>query len=201
MSLLEPERSLLLLIDVQGKLVHLVHRSEVLLAATQRLLQIASLFEVPVLVTEQYPAGLGRTDEALLASLSAHPGPTRVVEKDRFSCCGAAEFEAAFEELRGEVEPSQRQVVIGGIEAHICVVQTVVELIERGCGVFVCWECVSGRGAEYRHWALERMQQAGAVMTNHESVAFEWAGSKNHPQFRSLNRLLRGGQIETDGGC
>ena len=99
MSRLEPERSLVLVIDVQGKLVHLVHRPEVLLAATRRLLQIASLFEVPTLVTELYPAGLGATDEALLAIVNASSGATRVVEKDRFSCCEAAEFEVAFEDL------------------------------------------------------------------------------------------------------
>ena len=69
---------------------------------------------------------------------------------------------------------------------------------ERGCEAHVCWECVSGRGAEYRQWALERMQRAGATLTNHESVAFEWARDKDHPQFKALNRILRGGQIGSE---
>jgi nicotinamidase-related amidase len=86
-------------------------------------------------------------------------------------------------------------VVIAGIEAHVCVMQTVLGLLAEGTQVQVCWECVSGRGNEYRRHALERMQQAGAVLTNHESVAFEWARSKEHPIFAEMSRVLKEGQI------
>ena len=87
-----------------------------------------------------------------------------------------------------------RQIVVAGIEAHVCVMQTVIELLRAGSQVHVCWECVSGRGEEYCSHALERMRQAGAWITNHESVAFEWARGKDHPAFRAMNRLLREGQ-------
>ena len=69
------------------------------------------------------------------------------------------------------------------------------ELLRQGSAVHLCWECVSGRGEEYRRHALERMVQAGAVLTNHESVAFEWARDKNHPAFRDMSGLLKGGLI------
>ena len=197
---LSTENSMVLVIDIQGRLAQTVHRSELVLAATDRLLQIADLFEVPVLVTEQYPQGLGPTAEDLLVRLNGFTGSAwRKVEKESFSCCGAPQFEAAFEELLGGVPVEQRQVIVAGIEAHICVVQTVLGLLERGIDVHVCWECVSGRGAEYREWALQRMLQAGATITNHESVAFEWAGDKNHPTFRAVNRLLREGQVGDSG--
>jgi hypothetical protein len=75
------------------------------------------------------------------------------------------------------------------------VTQTVLELLARGADCHVCWECVSGRGAEYREWALARMQQAGAVITNHESVGFEWARSKDHPRFREMSQLFKEGQL------
>ncbi len=197
--MLEVERSLVLVIDIQGRLARVVHRPELLLAATDRLLQLADLFAVPVLVTEQYPQGLGETDAMLLARLEKmEHSPWQRVEKERFSCCGAAQFEKAFEALLEGVDEDRRQVIVAGIEAHVCVVQTVLGLLERGIEVHVCWECVSGRGAEYRDWALQRMLQAGATITNHESVAFEWAGDKNHPAFRSLNGLLREGQVGGD---
>jgi len=73
--------------------------------------------------------------------------------------------------------------------------QTVLAARAAGNQVHLCWEAVSGRGAEYRHWALERMQQAGAVITNHESVGFEWARHKDHPSFKAWSNLLKQGQL------
>ena len=86
-------------------------------------------------------------------------------------------------------------MVVAGIEAHVCVMQTVIELLRTGHQVHLCWECVSGRGEEYRRHALERMRDAGAWITNHESVGFEWARTKDHESFRALNELLRPGQL------
>ncbi|NJL29352.1 MAG: isochorismatase family protein [Thermoanaerobaculia bacterium] len=73
--------------------------------------------------------------------------------------------------------------------------QTTIEALRQGQQVHLCWEGVSGRGEEYRRWALERMQQAGAVITNHESIAFEWARDKDHPQFRAMSALFKQGQL------
>ena len=195
MSLLEADRSLVLMIDMQERLVPVVERSTMTLAACERLLTLAGLFGVPVLVSEQYPKGLGATDARLLEVLAGLDCETRRIEKTRFSCCGAESFEVAFDELFGGLPVQDRQIIVVGIEAHICVAQTTVELLERGCEVQVCWEGVSGRGEEYRDWALERMHQAGATITNHESVAFEWARHKDDPRFKAVNQLFRQGQI------
>lgn len=196
MAILEQERSVVVVIDMQGRLMEIVHRHTLVLGATQRLLAVAKLFDVPVVVTEQYPSGLGPTHPEIKQVLEQHPESVQWVEKDTFSCCGEPEFLAALTSARPDVPLDRLQVVVVGIEAHICVVQTVLQLIERGVEVQVCWEATSGRGAEYRDWALERMQQAGATITNLESVGFEWARDKNHPQFKSMSRLFREGQLE-----
>jgi len=196
MKLADADRSVLVVIDLQGKLVDLVHRPGLVLAATERLLRIADLFGVPVVVTEQYPRGLGPTHPRILEVFESLSVPRRRFEKTAFGCCGASGFEEVLAELRPGVPRERRQLVVAGIEAHVCVMQTVVEALAGGSEVHLCWDAVSGRGEEHRSWALARMQQAGAEVTNHESVGFEWARHKDHPRFRSLSALLKEGQPE-----
>jgi nicotinamidase-related amidase len=195
MELLAADRSLLVVIDLQGKLVEMVHRHDLVLAATHRLLEIAELFQVPVVLTEQYPKGLGPTHPEILGRFEGLSTAKRRVEKTLFGCCGDPGFDSALDELLPGVAVGDRQLVIAGIEAHVCVMQTVLAALAAGSQVHLCWEAVSGRGAEYRDWALRRMQQAGAVITNHESVGFEWARHKDHPSFKALSALLKRGQL------
>jgi len=164
--------------------------------AAVRLLRMAELFGVPVVLTEQYPRGLGVTHPQVRAAFEALTAPKRFVEKVSFGCCGEAAFMAALEELCAPLPLPRRQVVVAGIEAHVCVLQTVIELVRAGYQVHLCWDAVSSRGEEYRRHALKRMQQAGAVLTNHESVGFEWAREKDHPAFRAFSALLKEGPLE-----
>ncbi|MDQ7006706.1 MAG: isochorismatase family protein [Acidobacteriota bacterium] len=194
-ELLDASRSLLLVIDLQGKLMEMIERPDLVVAATRRLMQIAEIFEVPVLLTEQYPEGLGPTHPAVRETFDALQTPKSFLAKTSFGCCGDDGFQRTVDELLGGGDLSRRQIVVAGIEAHICVMQTTIELLRSGHQVHLCWECVSSRGAEYRRHALDRMQQAGAQLTNHESVGFEWARDAGHPRFRRLNRLLRQGQL------
>ena len=194
MELLDVSRSIVVVVDLQGKLMEMIERPAMVTAATIRLLKLAELFEVPVVLTEQYPRGLGGTRLEVRDAFDALTTPKRFMEKTSFGCCGDPGFEKLLHDLRPALDPSRRQIVMAGIEAHVCVMQTVLELIRHGSQVHLCWECVSGRGAEYRRHALERMAKAGAVLTNHESVAFEWARDKNHPQFRAMSALLKDGQ-------
>jgi nicotinamidase-related amidase len=193
MELLESGRSVLVVIDLQGKLMDVIHRPRLVVESTIRLMKLAELFGVPVVLTEQYPRGLGPTHPEIRAGFDALAVPKRYVDKTAFGCCGEPSFLRALDELRpGSGAP--RQVVVAGIEAHVCVLQTVIELIRHGNQVHVSWDAVSGRGEEYRRHALERMAAAGAAVTNHESVGFEWARDKNHPKFRELSALLKDGQ-------
>ena len=194
MELLDAARSLLLVIDEQGKLMDAIDRPAATRVATKRLLRLAGLFDVPVLLTEQYPKGLGPTHPEVLAEFEALPGARRRLEKTSFGCCGDPGFFPAIDALRPSLSAGRVQFVVAGIEAHVCVMQTVLELLGSGHQVHVAWDAVSGRGAEYRARAFDRMAAAGASITNHESVGFEWARHKNDPRFRSLSDLLKGGQ-------
>ena len=194
-ELLEPGRSLVVVIDLQGKLMEMIERPALVIEATKRLLAIAEIFKVPVLLTEQYPEGLGPTHPEVRRAFDSLSTSKREMSKTSFGCCGDRRFLQAIDELLPGVDAGDRQIVVAGIEAHICVMQTVIEVLRLGSQVHLCWECVSGRGEEYRRHALERMRQAGAQLTNHESVGFEWAKDTSHPGFRVLNRLLKKGQL------
>ncbi len=193
--LADSDRSIVVVIDIQGKLVDMVHRPELVKAASKRLMRLAGLFEVPVVLTEQYPRGLGETHPDVLEVFDGLETPKQRLSKVSFGCCGDASFPEALRELRPGVAPEDLQLIVAGIEAHDCVMQTVLEALAAGHQVQLCWEAISGRGAEYRQWALERMQQAGAVITNHESVAFEWARDKDHPRFKAMSGVMKEGQL------
>jgi nicotinamidase-related amidase len=194
MPLLDSNRSILVLIDLQGKLVHMVHRPALVLETSRRLLRLADLFAVPVVLTEQYPKGIGPTEESVRAIYDSLATPRFFLDKTAFGCCADAAFEPLLQQARPGLPPGKRQIVIAGIEAHVCVMQTVLELLASGHEVQVCWDAVSGRGEAYVKHALDRMAAAGATITNHESVAFEWARNKNHPQFKALSALMKEGQ-------
>ncbi len=194
MELLDAGRSVLVVIDLQGKLMDVIHRPRMVVDATLRLMKLAGMFGVPVVLTEQYPKGLGPTHPEVMAGFEALTVPKRSLAKTAFGCCGEPAFLKAMDELRPRLRSGPRQVVVAGIEAHVCVMQTVLELIHWGNQVHVSWDAVSGRGEEYRRHALERMAVAGAAITNHESVGFEWARDKNHERFKELSNLLKDGQ-------
>ncbi len=194
-ELVDARRSVVVVVDLQGKLMEMIHRPALVIAATERLLKLADIHGVPVVLTEQYPLGLGPTCPEVLDVFESLAVEKRRVVKTSFGCWGDEGFRRALDEVRPGVPLAERQVIAGGIEAHVCVMQTVIELLRSGQQVHVCWECVSSRGEEYRRHALERMAQAGACITNHESVAFEWERDKNHAGFRKLNQILRAGQL------
>lgn len=197
MALLDRDRSVLVVIDIQGKLAEQVVRPDLVRVVTLRLLALAELFGVPVVLTEQYPRGLGPTHPEILAAFTALTVPKAKLDKTAFGCFGDAGFAAAIEALRPAGERGHelgRQLVVAGIETHVCVMQTVLAGLARGWAMHVCWDAVSGRGVEYRQHALERMRQAGAVITNHESVGFEWARDKDHPRFKAMSALFKEGQ-------
>ena len=148
---------------------------------SERLLAAAKVLSVPSACTEQYPKGLGSTVEPLCAMISCK----EIRAKMHFSSCRA---EGLLDELRGM---GRRQVVVIGIEAHVCVMQTVLDLLEADFQVYVCVDGVSSRRALDRDVALQRMQQAGAVLTTTESVIFEWLEQAGTPEFKEVAKLVR----------
>jgi nicotinamidase-related amidase len=151
-------------------------------ARIARVAHAAQILGVSLIVTEQYPKGLGRTVNEIMAVL---PESIQVIEKTAFSSCGAAQFEAELERT------GARQVVIAGIEAHICVNQTVHDLLARGYGVHLLTDCIAARSQLDRQTALAKMRQSGAVPSTTEMALFELMRDARHDQFKSIQRLIK----------
>jgi len=179
--LCDRRHSRLLLIDLQERLLAAMPEEErgTVERNTGRLVEAARLLEIPVEATLQYPRGLGPVTPPLEALLEASDGRT---EKTAFSCCAA-------EDLAGRITGSD--VIVCGTEAHVCVLQTTMDLLAAGEAVFVVADAVCSRDPRLKANGLDRMRAAGAVITNHESVLFEWLRDAADPQFRAVSRLIR----------
>ncbi len=181
--LAQAEHCLLLVIDIQTRLAAALHdkpRKHVL-KHSGMLCQAAAALNVPVIVTEQYPRGLGQTE----AAVAAHLPEVQPLEKTCFSCYRSEEFATALKQYQRD------QVVLCGIESHVCVLQTALQLQQAGYQVFVVEDAVASRHKRHHKNAIARMRQAGVIISNVESVMFEWLGDAKHPAFKSLSRLLR----------
>jgi len=174
---LSSSTSMLCVIDVQERLVPAVANGHVVVARCRRLAEGARLLGVPAVLTEQYRKGLGATVPALAELL---PPP---LEKLSFSCCGAEGFAAAIAARVG-------QIVLCGLETHVCVAQTALDLLAEGYAVFLAVDAISSRHAIDRDVALRRLVAAGAVPTTSEAVLFEWCRSASHPQFQAVRKLV-----------
>jgi len=183
-DLLRAENSLLVVIDIQTKLSAVMPEkaAELMIANTGILVEAADYLNIPVLLTEQYPKGLGATDTAIVQKL---PKTFQIFDKTGFSCCAANGFNEALEMTR------RKQIILVGQEAHVCVLQTALELLYLGLKVHVVEDALSSRKAEHKFYALQRLQQQGATITNHESVLFEWLRNAAHPEFKRISALLR----------
>jgi nicotinamidase-related amidase len=177
------EGALLLVVDVQERLFAVMdpeHREEVaknikILAAT------AQRLGLPLLVSEQYPKGLGHT----LPELGQALGPVAPIEKVTFSCCGTDGF---WERLR---TTGARQVVLTGIEAHVCVLLTALDLLKAGYAVHVVADAVCSRTRENWRIGLDQLRQAGAVVTSTETVLFQLLRTADSEEFRTLQKLIK----------
>ncbi len=176
--LIHPNKSCLLVIDIQEKLVPAVHEVDALIRNTRWLAEIAQILKVPVLTSEQYPQGLGHTVEALQDVLPAE----NIMEKTFFSCMSEPACNARINALR----PSQ--VVITGMEAHVCVLQTALQLKQQAREVYVVADAVSSRDPADKALALERMRQGGIYVVSREMVAFEWLQKSGTEAFRHISK-------------
>jgi nicotinamidase-related amidase len=179
--LIERRHSALLLVDVQEKLLPAMAAPESLLPRLELLLRGAARLGVPILASEQYRKGLGATVPALRALLPEGA----VGEKLAFSCVAD---EGLRERITGLGRP---QVVVAGIEAHVCVLQTALDLRRIGLAPVVVSDGVMSRRPADRETALARLGQAGVVVASSEMVVFEWLGEAGTPEFRDLIRLIR----------
>lgn len=175
-------RAQLLLVDVQERLAPAVFAQEALVARCGALLSAARLFGIPVLATEHCPERIGPTVAALRDRLEA----AEIFTKARFAATGHAEF-------LQRLDPARGLVVVAGMEAHVCVMQTALGLRAQGREVYVVEDAVGSRPARQadRRLALERLRDAGAVLLGTETALFEWCGGGDDPRWREVLALVK----------
>ena len=179
--MLAADNSVLLIIDVQEKLFRAIYQKEQLLDNLQRLIKGIKVLEIPILVTEQYPEGLGST---ILGIAQLLPD-IRPIPKVSFSCCGDDTFLQAFKKL------SRKQVLIAGIESHICVYQTAADLLTAGYEVHAVSDGISSRTEQNRDIGLKMMTQHGAKVTSTEAVLFELLKIAKGDKFKAISKIMR----------
>ncbi|MBC7253679.1 MAG: isochorismatase family protein [Actinobacteria bacterium] len=180
-DLANAEDSLLLVIDPQEKLVRMIHNREEVVESITRLLKFASIFSLPVVLTEHYPQGLGYTVEEVKRELPQYSPITKRI----FSCFGVPEFEEALRR-RG-----RKRLLVCGIETHICVAQTVLDALHRGYLVQVVSDAVGTRRPEDHLRALERMRGAGATVTTSEALIYEITCRADGEEFKRVLELVK----------
>jgi nicotinamidase-related amidase len=175
------EQAALVVIDVQGRLAGLMHRKKHLVRHIRTMIRAARLLEIPIFWLEQYPKGLGATIDEIQALLSDN----QPLEKLSFSGCGDID-------LVNKISAAGRQqVIVSGIETHVCVYQTVLDLLAGELQVAVNQDAVSSRKKSNKQLGLQRMHQAGALLTSTEMVLFEMMRTARHPQFKAISALLK----------
>lgn len=179
--MLDTQTSCLVVIDLQGKLAHLMQERESLFAVTTTLVQSAQQLGVPIIWCQQCPDALGPTIEPLRALL-AEETP---LNKSSFSCWANEPFRQCLAQL------NRKQVVLCGIETHICVWQTAMDLLGQQYHVEVVSDGVSSRTAANRQLGLDRMRRAGIDITSLEMLLFEWLKDADHPSFRQIAKLIK----------
>jgi nicotinamidase-related amidase len=179
--MLTTNNTLLALVDVQGRLAQLMDGKEALFQNLRKLVQGAQVLGLPILWLEQNPAGLGPTIPELAELLQVQ----KPIAKFSFSCCGDGDFMTA---LRAT---GRRQVLLAGIEAHVCIYQTAADLLSSGYEVEVVTDGVSSRTAANRELALGKMQQLGARLTSVEMALFELLGKAEGPAFKAMLKIVK----------
>lgn len=181
-SRLSREHAALIVIDMQEAFRPVIQDFGDIATRIGKAVQGAQLLEVPVIVTEQYPKGLKHTAEEIQPHLKADAQP---IEKICFSSCGVDEFRQQL------ISRNIKQAMICGIEAHICVTQTVLDLLAQKIEVHLLVDCITSRKRESKEIALARLTQAGAVLSNLEMALFEMMRTADSPHFKAVQSLIK----------
>ncbi|MBR1966632.1 MAG: isochorismatase family protein [Lentisphaeria bacterium] len=180
--LFEVENSLLVVVDVQQKLMKAMSNSELCEAKVKLLANALTLMNVPVIVTEQYPKGLGPTVDSVKEVLNEN---TAFVEKSAFSCCGAEEFNQKL------LEYDRKNIILCGVESHVCVLQTAMALLNKGYTVTLAADAASSRNENDKALALSYLRHNGVSVLSTESIIFALLKDSKHPAFKAVSALLK----------
>jgi nicotinamidase-related amidase len=180
-GILTPENACLVIVDVQERLWPVISDKERVAEKCATLLQGAALLRVPAIVTEQYPKGLGPT----IPTVAEHLGDAAVIEKTAFSCWGEEAFRTKLQET------GRREIILAGMETHVCVLQTVLDLLAAGRSVHLVADAVGSRNLRDYEVALRRMEQAGALPATTEMVLFQLLRDARAPEFKAVQKLIK----------
>lgn len=172
--------AILAVVDIQPSFMQGIHEIDRVVRRAGFLIDCAQLLEVPVVSTEQYPSRMGGMDPLIGERLRERP-----FSKMAFSCCGSLDFKNAI------AATGRRTVVLVGIETHICVTLTALDLLTSGYRVFVCPEAVSARSVEMHKLGMERMRDSGAIASHTETLVYEWMATAENPKFRDVLALVK----------
>lgn len=179
--MLDIQNCSLVVVDVQGKLAQLMHGKDALFKNIQILIKAAQILNIPILWCQQCPDALGPTVPEIAQLLTGN----EPINKAAFSCCGAEQFNTKLNEL------ARQQILLCGIEAHVCIYQTTVDLLRKGFSVDVLADAVSSRTPENKQIAISRMAAGGASISSVEMALFELLKTAEHPQFKQIARLIK----------
>ena len=179
--MLAPENSLLLIVDVQGRLATLMHERELYLANLKIIIQAAKVMDIPILWTEQIPKKLGAT----LPEITEHLSKLKPIIKTCFSCFGNDELVQAL------AASGRNQILLTGIETHVCIYQSALDLIRLQKEVHVVCDAVSSRISDNKQLGLAKMKDAGAHLTSTETCLFELMKTAEHPKFKQVVSLFK----------
>jgi len=180
-KILQREKTTLLIIDIQERILPVIHNIENVVQNTLKLINGFKILSIPIYFTEQYPKGLGQTEKRIKEALES----SEAIQKMSFSCSGAGNL---FAELK---EKNISQVVVCGIESHVCVQQTVLDLIANGFQVDVAADAISSRKQFDYEIALHRMRTNGAEVTTTESILFELLNVCGTDEFKAVSKLVK----------
>ena len=184
--ILNQQASQLLVVDIQAWLLPAMTQQEPLMANAARLCQAARLLDIPITISEQYPKGIGATVPEVIEACGAK---ATILPKLTFSCLRDESLAQRINEL-GKVH-LRRQIVVCGIEAHVCVLQTALDLQSSGFDVVVIGDAISSRTADSKSFAIERMRSHGVDVATTEMAVFEWLERAGTAQFKTLSQLIK----------
>lgn len=181
-NLLDKNQTVLVVVDLQEAFRSPIPDFAEIVAQTSIAVRGFAILDVPIIVTEQYPKSLGRTAEEILLSLQDN---AEIIEKTTFSSCGATSFSEKLQAL------NTKQIILAGIEAHICVNQTAHDLLNEGYQVHLLQDCVSSRTTHDKHTGCEKMYRSGVIPSNVEIALFELMRDSKHEKFKEIQGLIK----------
>ena len=178
---IDPNKTQALVVDIQEKLFPHIYKKEKVLENCVKLIKGLRLLNIPFILNEQYPKGIGHTIAPIKELLSVE----NVHEKTTFSCCKTNET------MNSIVKLDKQFIIVFGIEAHVCVLQSVLDLLEAGFIPVLVTDCIGSRSPHNKDSAIQRMIQSGAIPATYESILFELCVSSKHEAFKEISKLVK----------